>query len=203
MLSVDLVTGTVDDTFNVAIKALDEFDNVNASNVSVVVETEGSVSGPRTPDEIQLVNGVGELVVDTTVPEVITLVLSPINPGIDEDSTRVEITVGVGAAHTVAIVDPGQGLVGTPLSVSFELLDQYGNLVSDADEKHIQLKLASADPDDLATLSGGGKVIVSAGEGSKDIFTQLSQDVTLSLIDFFDTGLRMGPPVTVFFQHGE
>jgi hypothetical protein len=188
---VDPADGTVDNPILVTVRALDQFGNVATSeNRGVTLLASGSAYGGY----VDIYNGVGTMLVFDDVAETVTLSLVDTElTGLDVSSTQT-VVFGPGVGARFVILDPTDGTIGTPVTVTVQAQDQYGNLVTSENRDVTLLTSGSA--------TGGGLVNIQSGSGSLQINDNVPETVTLSLSDTQGTGLNVSSTQTVVFAAG-
>ena len=127
----------------------------------------------------------------------ITICKLKYNNGTDIDATDVDGTFRIGDievepyAHSFVILDPVDGTVGTPITVTVEVHDQYDDLV-DTYQNNVTLVASGS-------ATGDGLVNIVNGTGSLDISDTVAEIVTLSLNDTEETGLNVSSTQQVKF----
>jgi urease beta subunit len=183
----DPADGTVDNPITVTVRALDALGNVATSeNRGVTLVTSGSAVGGL----VNITSGVGSVNVTDQVAETVTLSLSD-TQGTELDVTSTQTVVfAVGAANRFVILDPTDGTAGTPIPVTVQAQDQYGNLVSGT----LQVTLVTS-----GSATGGGLWTVSGGTVTQNIEDAVAETVTLTLSDSQGTGLNVSSTQDVVF----
>jgi phosphotransferase system IIA component/3'-phosphoadenosine 5'-phosphosulfate (PAPS) 3'-phosphatase len=188
---LDPVDGTVDAAISVTVVALDEFDNVAAGESrDVTLLTTGSATGGG---RVSIVGGVGSLLISDVRPETVTLTLDDLGTGLDVSSTQ-DVVFAVGAVAQYAIMDPTDGVVNTPITVTVQAQDQFGNVVT-LENRDVTLLTTGA-------ATGGGVVDIQNGTGTSDINDAVPETVTLTLSDSDGTGLDVSSTQNVVFAAG-
>jgi hypothetical protein len=182
--------GTVDNPVTVTVQAQDQFGNlVTTENRDVTLITSGSAVGGL----VNIINGVGTLGVTDNTPETVQLsLLDTQSTGLTVTSVQ-DVVFGPGVATQFVIVDPADGTVGTPVPVTVQALDQFGNLAT-GESRDVTL-LASGS----ATVANAGLVDIAAGTGTVNVDNTVAETVTLTLSDTQGTGLTLGPSQDVIF----
>ena len=94
-------------------------------------------------------------------------------------------------AHSFVILDPADGTVGTPITVTVEVRDQYDDLV-DTYQNNVTLVASGS-------ATGDGLVDIVNGTGSLDISDTVAETVTLSLNNTEETDLNVSSTQEVIF----
>src|SRR5438046_8169223 len=107
------------------------------------------------------------------------------------------VTVGHGAATKFVILNPADGRVDAPMTVTVQLQDQFGNVVTSGPDKDKDVTLNTT-----GSATGGGLVDIVNGVGTKSINDQVAQTVNLSLSDSQGTAFNVSSVQDVVFAHG-
>src|SRR5204863_292577 len=97
----------------------------------------------------------------------------------------VSLMVAHDAAAKFVILNPADGTVDAPITVTVQLRDQFGNVVSSGPDKDKDVTLNTS-----GAATGGGVVDIVNGVGTKSISDQIAQTVNLSLSDSQGTGFN-------------
>src|SRR5438094_3454022 len=109
----------------------------------------------------------------------------------------VSVTVAHDAATKFVILNPADGTVDAPITVTVQLQDQFGNVVSSGLDKDKDVTLNTS-----GSATGGGVVDIVNGVGTKTISDQLAETVNLSLTDTQGTTFDVSSVQDVIFAHG-
>src|SRR5438046_2808619 len=104
---------------------------------------------------------------------------------------------GQGAASKFVILNPADGTVDAPITVTVQLQDQFGNVVSSGLDKDKDVTLNTT-----GSATGGGLVDIVNGVGTKSLSDQVAQTVNLSLSDSQGTTFNVSSVQDVVFAHG-
>ncbi|MHC4278305.1 MAG: hypothetical protein ACYSTI_13450, partial [Planctomycetota bacterium] len=189
---LDPTDGTVDNPITVTVQAQRADDSVDTSyEEDVTLAADGSATGGGVVD---IVNGVGTIAISDTVPETVNLTLTDSETtGLDVSSTQ-DVIFGVGAATKFVILDPTDGTVDNPITVTVQAQDQFSNVVT----SYGQNVTLNAD----GSSTGEGVVTIVSGEGTKDISDTVAETVNLTLTDSETTGLDVSSTQDVIFGVG-
>jgi len=187
----DPADGTVDAPILVAVRALDQYGNVaTGENRGVTLQASGSAFGGF----VNITNGVGTVLIDDQVAETVTLSLLDTElTGLDVSSTQT-VVFAPGAVTKFVILDPLDGMINNPITVTVQAQDQYGNLVTGENRDVTLVASGSA--------TGGGLVNIQNGVGTRNINDAVPETVTLSLSDTQSTGLNVSSTQQVVFTAG-
>ena len=108
-----------------------------------------------------------------------------------------DVVFGHGAATKFVILNPADGTVDAPITVTVQLQDQFGNVVSSGLDKDKDVTLNTT-----GSATGGGLVDIVNGVGTKTISDQLAETVNLSLTDTQGTTFDVSSVQDVIFAHG-
>src|SRR5207237_1721253 len=86
----------------------------------------------------------------------------------------VSLTVTHDAAAKFVILNPADGTVDAPITVTVQLQDQFGNVVSSGPDKDKDVTLNTS-----GSATGGGVVDIVNGVGTRSISDQVAQTVNL------------------------
>jgi phosphotransferase system IIA component len=143
---------------------------------------------------VSVVEGVGAKLVYDEVAETVQLSLVDIQgTGLDVSSTQ-DVVFAVGAVARYVILDPTDGPVGTPITVTVQAQDQWGN-VATGENRDVTLVTSGS-------ATGGGLVNIQNGVGTRSINDAVPETVTLSLSDTQGTGLDVSSIQDVVFGAG-
>ena len=92
-----------------------------------------------------------------------------------------------GTATKYVVIDPTDGTVAAPVTVTVQLQDQFGIVVTTGADKDKDVTLATN-----GSATGGGVVNIANGVGTRDISDTVAETVTLSL----NTPVLVGADVT-------
>jgi len=195
---IDPTDGTVDAAITVTVQLQDQYGNVVTTGVDkdkdVTLNADGSATGDGLVD---IVNGVGTKDISDQVPETVNLTLADSQTtGFDVSSTQ-DVIFAHGAATKFVIIDPTDGTVDAAITVTVQLQDQYGNVVTTGVDKDKDVTL-NAD----GSATGDGLVDIVNGVGTKDISDQVAETVNLTLTDSAGTGFDVTSNQDVIFAHG-
>src|SRR5947199_100983 len=109
----------------------------------------------------------------------------------------VDVVVRQGAAAKFVILNPADGTVDAPITVTVQLQDQFGNVVSSGLDKDKDVTLNTT-----GSATGGGLVDIVNGVGTKSLSDQVAQTVNLSLSDSQGTTFNVSSVQDVVFAHG-
>src|SRR5207249_1473934 len=170
---------TVDAPITVTVQLQDQFGNVVTSgpdkDKDVTLNTSGSATGGGLVD---IVNGVGTKSISDEVAQTVNLRLSDSQTTGFNVSSVQDVIFGHGAATKFVILNPADGTVDAPITVTVQLQDQFGNVVSSGLDKDKAVRLSSG-----RSATGGGLVDIVNGVGTKSLSDQLAETVNLSLTD--------------------
>ena len=116
---------------------------------------------------------------------------------IDVDAAVPGVDIVHDAAAKFVILDPADGTVDVAVTVSVELQDQFGNLVTTGADTDKDVTLIAG-----GSATGGGVVDIVAGVGSLDISDQVAETVNLTLTDSAVTGFAVTSAQDVVFAPG-
>ena len=187
---VDPTDGTVDAAITVTVEAQDQYGNVVTTYTDdVTLAAGGDATGGGVVD---IAAGVGTLDISDETPETVALSLTDsASTGLTVSSTQ-DVVFAAGAATEFVILDPTDGTTGTPITVTVQAQDQFGN-VATAEDRDVTLV---ADGD----ATGGGLVAIVAGVGTLDISDSTAETVNLSLSDSESTSLTVSSTQDVVFN---
>ena len=132
---------------------------------------------------VSIFNGVGTRFINDTVAETVTLSLTDTQgTGLDVSSTQ-GVVFSPGAATRIVILDPTDGMVNNPITVTLQAQDIYGNVATGVNSG-VTLGVSG-----LAT--GGGLVSIVNGIGTAVINDPVAETVILRLTDTEGTGLNV------------
>ena len=123
-----------------------------------------------------------------------TSTIAGVTPGTTNFGTLTEVH---GAATKFVIINPTDGTVDAAITVTVQLQDQYGNIVTTGADKDKDVTL-NAD----GSATGDGLVDVTDGVGTIAISDQVAQTVNLTLSDSEGTGFDVSSTQDVVFAHG-
>src|SRR5207249_358389 len=109
----------------------------------------------------------------------------------------VSLTVTHDAAAEVVRLNPADGTVDAPITVTVQLQDQFGNVVSSGSDSGRDVTLNTS-----GSATGSGLVDIVNGIGTKSISDQLAETVNLSLTDTQGTTFDVSSVQDVIFAHG-
>ena len=140
--------GTVDAPITVTVQAWDQFGNVaTGESRDVTLLTSGSATGGG---RVIISNGVGTRLISDETAETVSLTLADTEvTGLDVSSTQ-DVVFAPGEVTQYVVLDPSDGVVNTPITVTVQAHDQYGNVVPGENRDVTLLTSGSA--------SGGGLV---------------------------------------------
>src|SRR5205823_11329955 len=107
------------------------------------------------------------------------------------------VVFGHGAATRFVILNPVDGTVDAPITVTVQLQDQFGNVVSSGPDSGKDVTLNTT-----GSATGGGLVNIVNGVGTKSISDQVPETVNLSLSDSQITGFDVSSVQDVIFGTG-
>ena len=190
---VNPTDGPVGTPILVTVEAQDQYGNrATGENRGVTLNTTGSANGGGL---VTIANGIGTLLINDQVPETVTLTLTDTQgTGLDASSTQDVVFGPVGATRFV-ILDPPDGPVGTPITVTVQAQDGSGTVITSENRDVTLVTTGSA--------TGGGLVDIQNGVGTRDINDAVPETVTLSLSDTQGTGLDVSSTQTVDFGAAE
>src|SRR5438067_13560285 len=87
-----------------------------------------------------------------------------------------DVIFGHGAATKFVILNPADGTVDAPITVTVQLQDQFGNVVSSGLDSDKDVTLNTS-----GSATGGGLVNIVNGVGTKSLRDQVPETVNLSL----------------------
>src|SRR5207249_1261703 len=189
---------TVDAPITVTVQLQDQFGNVVTSgpdkDKDVTLNTSGSATGGGLVD---IVNGVGTRSLIDQVAQTVNLSLSDSQTTGFNVSSVQDVVFGHGATTELGILNPADGTVDAPITVTVQLQDQFGNVVSSGLDKDKDVTLNTT-----GSATGGGLVDIVNGVGTKSISDQVAQTVNLSLSDSQGTTFNVSSVQDVVFAHG-
>jgi len=165
----------------------------DATTLSFTVTTaSSSVLGGLTFSNIQ-VRPTG-----TTAPTSgnITMTAGSIN-GLDGSSNFGTLSTTHGTATKYVIINPADGTVDAAITVTVQLQDQFGNIVTTGADKDKDVTL-NAD----GSATGDGLVDIVDGVGTINISDHVAETVNLSLTDTEGTGFNVASTQDVIFTNG-
>src|SRR5262249_20052490 len=146
---------------------------------------------------VDIVNGVGTRSISDQVAQTVNLTLTDSEgTGFNVSSTQ-DVIFGHGTANKYVILDPTDGTVDNPITVTVQLQDHYGNVVSSGPDKDKDVTLNTT-----GSATGGGLVNIVNGIGTRSISDQVAQTVDLSLTDTGGTGFDVSSAQDVVFGLG-
>ncbi len=151
---------------------------------------------------VNIANGVGTLDISDHTAQTVNLSLADTAPGgpfgFNVASTQ-DVIFAHGAANKFVIINPTDGTVDAAITVTVQLQDQYGNIITTGADKDKDVTLNA---DGAAT--GDGLVNIANGVGTKDISDHVAETVNLTLTDSQEATLRFNVASTqnVVFAHG-
>src|SRR5207249_215606 len=176
----------------------DQFGNLVSSgpdkDKDVTLNTSGSATGGGLVD---IVNGVGTRSLIDQVAQTVNLSLSDSQTTGFNVSSVQDVVFGHGATTELGILNPADGTVDAPITVTVQLQDQFGNVVSSGLDKDKDVTLNTT-----GSATGGGLVDIVNGVGTKSIGDQVAQTVNLSLSDSQGTTFNVSSVQDVVFAHG-
>jgi hypothetical protein len=172
----------------VTVRTRDAYDNPVSSSAQFTLVTDGSATG----GVVTLANGVGTVDVSDNVAETVNLSLQdvPGNTGLDVSSTQ-NIVFGPTGATKFVILSPGNGLAGSPITVTVEAQNASGTRVTQENRDVTLVTDGSA--------TGAGVVNITSGVGTIDIGDAVQETVNLSLTDHLGIGLDVSSTATATF----
>ncbi len=187
---LDPTDGTVDAPILVTVQAQDQYGNTSTGEFrGVTLLTSGSAFGGG---RVEIVGGIGTLLISDQVAQTVTLSLVDTDlTGTDVSSTQ-SVVFAPGAVAKFAILDPNDGVVNTPVTVTVQAQDQYGNLVV-SENRDVTLQTSGS-------ATGAGLVDIQNGIGTRDINDAVTETVTLTLLDTQGTGLNVTSTQDVVFS---
>ena len=195
---IDPTDGTVDAAITVTVQLQDQYGNIVTTGADkdkdVTLNADGSATGDGLVD---IVNGVGTKDISDQVAETVNLSLTDSQTtGFDVSSTQ-DVIFALGAATKFVIIDPTDGTVDAAITVTVQLQDQYGNVVTSGGHENDDVTL-NAD----GSATGEGLVDIANGVGTKDISDQVPETVNLTLTDSAGTGFDVTSTQDVVFALG-
>ena len=190
--------GTVDAAITVTVQLQDQYGNIVTTGVdkdkNVTLNADGSATGAGL---VNIGNGVGTKDISDQVAETVNLSLTDSQgTGFTCTSTQ-NVIFAHGVATQFVIINPADGTVDAAITVTVQLQDQYGNIVTTGVDKDKNVTL-NAD----GSATGAGLVNIGNGVGTKDISDQVAETVNLSLTDSQGTGLDVSSTQDVIFAIG-
>src|SRR5947199_5412185 len=171
--------GTVDAPITVTVQLQDQFGNVVTSGLDkdkdVTLNTSGSATGGGLVD---IVNGVGTKSISDQVAQTVNLSLSDSETTGFNVSSVQDVIFGHGAATKFVILNPTDGTVDAPITVTVQLQDQFDNVVTSGLDKDKDVTLNTS-----GSATGGGVVDIVNGVGTKSLSDPVAQTVSLTLSD--------------------
>ncbi|MDH3456211.1 MAG: hypothetical protein OER90_05165, partial [Gemmatimonadota bacterium] len=188
----DPADGPVGNPILVTVEALDQFGNRAAGeNRDVSLLTSGSATGGGV---VGISNGIGTRLINDQVPETVTLSLTDTQgTGLDVSSVQ-DVVFGALAATRYVIVDPLNGTVDGPVTVTVQAQDAFGNVVT-SESRDVTLNASGS-------ATGAGLVDIVNGVGTRTLSDQVAETVTLTLSDTQGTGLDVSSTQDVVFSAG-
>jgi hypothetical protein len=189
---LDPIDGTVDAAITVSVHALDQYGNIaTGESRDVGLVTSGSATGGG---RVSIASGMGTRLISDQVAETVILTLSDIDvTGLNVNSTQ-NVVFAVGTLVGYGILDPNDGEVNTPITVTVQAEDQYGNRIT-AENRDVTLLVSGS-------ATGGGLVDIQDGVGTRDVNDATPETVTLTLFDSQGTGLDVSSTQDVIFAPG-
>ena len=120
-----------------------------------------------------------------------------VSTSVGDSGTINNVIFAHGAATKFVIIDPTDGTVDAAITVTVQLQDQYGNVVTTGVDKDKDVTL-NAD----GSATGDGLVDIANGVGTKDISDQVPETVNLTLTDSAGTGFDVSSTQDVIFALG-
>jgi hypothetical protein len=195
---IDPTDGTVDAPITVTVQLQDQYGNIVTTgpdtDKDVTLTADGSATGAGLVD---VVNGVGTIAISDQVAETVNLGLSDTEGTTFDVTSTQDVVFAHGAATKFVIIDPTDGTVDAPITVTVQLQDQYGNIVTTGLDKDKDVTLTA---DGSAT--GAGLVDVTNGVGTIAISDQVPETVNLGLTDSETTGFDVTSTQDVIFALG-
>ena len=190
--------GTVDAAVTVTVQLQDQHGNIVTTGADkdkdVTINAYGSATGDGLVD---ITNGTGTKDISDTVAETVNLDLTDsATTGFTVTSTQ-DVVFAHGAASQFVIINPTDGTVDAAVTVTVQLQDQYGNIVTTGADKDKDVTL-NAD----GSATGDGVVDITNGVGTKDISDTIAETVNLDLTDSATTGFTVTSTQNVVFAHG-
>src|SRR5947199_374647 len=190
--------GTVDAPVIVTVQLQDQFGNLVSSgpdkDKDVTLNTSGAATGGGVVD---IVNGVGTKSISDQVAQTVNLSLSDSQTTGFNVSSVQDVIFGHGAATKVVILNPADGTDDAPITVTVQLQDQFGNVVSSGLDKDKDVTIYTRCLHDALPI-----LDIVNGVGTKSISDQVAQTVNLSLSDSQSTGFNVSSVQDVIFAHG-
>ena len=188
----DPTDGTVDAPIQVAVVAQDGYGElVMSCQDDVSLNATGSATGDGL---VTMIDGTGQIWLSDQVAETVALTLTDSQgTGFDVSSTQ-DVAFGHGATTKYVILDPTDGTVDAPVTVSMQAQDQYNNVATSCQDDVTLVTSGSA--------TGAGLVDIVDGTGTRDISDQVAETVDLSLSDSETTGHNVDSTQDVVFAHG-
>ncbi len=169
-----------------------QFGNMNlnySTDVSLVVS--GSATGAGL---VNIQNGQGSLNIADLVAETVNLSLSDTQSTGKDVSSVQNVIFAVGVPNKFVIIDPADGTVDNPITVTVKAQDAGGNTITTYNND-VSLQVTGS-------ATGFGLVDIINGTGVINISDTVSQTVTLSLQDTNSTGLNTTSTQSVLFAAG-
>ncbi len=176
---------------SITIQAQKSDDSIDTNfNQDVTLVVSGSATGAGLVD---IVNGVGTIVITDAVSETVALTLSDTeSAGLDVSSTA-DIFFSSGPIEAVQfiIIDPADGIAGSPVTVTIEARKNDATIDTNFQS---DVTLAAS-----GSATGGGLVDIINGVGTIEITDAVAETVTLTLVDSETTGLNVSSTQEVVF----
>ncbi|MDD4157099.1 MAG: hypothetical protein PHY08_11050 [Candidatus Cloacimonetes bacterium] len=142
--------------------------------------------------------GGDEIVNPTAITTTGTFSVATFASGVAADSgADTDVTFTHDAASQFAIINPTDGTVDAAITVTVQLQDQYGNIVTTGGDKDKDVTL-TADGD----ATGAGLVAITDGTGTKAISDETAETVNLGLTDSETTDYTVTSTQNVVFGPG-
>ncbi len=190
--------GTVDNAITVTVKLEDQYGNIISSgddkDKDVTLAADGAATGDGVVD---ISNGTGTRDISDHTAQTVNLTLEDSQTTNFDVSSTQDVVFAHGATSKFVILNPADGTVDAAITVTVQLQDQYGNIVSSGDDKDKDVTLNTS-----GNATGGDVVSISSGTGTRDISDQTAQTVNLTLEDSQETGFNVSSTQDVVFGAG-
>lgn len=208
----DPTDGTIDNPVDVTVRAQDNWGNTVLNYNTSDVRLDGNKNSTNS-GVITINNGVGTRSISDTVNETIDLSLNlasgvtqlqnSLGENINISSTQ-DLYFKWGAPTRFTLVDPADGTVDNPITVTASARDAGNNLVLDYNGS-VTIRV-NRDATHDAYLSGTQQKVLtfdgSTGIVTTNIYDQVAETVNIDLVDSAGTGLNVSSTQSVIFAPG-
>eukprot|EP00035_Acanthoeca_spectabilis_P018800 m.403424 g.403424 ORF g.403424 m.403424 type:complete len:6121 (+) comp16790_c1_seq2:183-18545(+) len=191
---VTLPTGTVDETFAIALHLEDPNNNIATQTNSTISVTTTTPQGVNTTRTVAIVNGIGLLSVQFTL--VGSAIFDVVGEVFRNNVETVSLTIEPGVAVSYALLNPTDGDPTDPTQpgsadnnfvIFVEAQDQFGN-VAVTEERDVSI-LVLQGSSNVAFVTGSPVVAITNGRGQSTMRDTTAETIVLGLADTSATGL--------------